>query len=48
MSRMSVLLVSKLPRISGSKFVEILVKEFGFEFTRQKGDHVILRKFSGT
>ncbi len=48
MLRLSVLLVSKLPRISENKLVKILVKEFGFEFARQKGDHVILRKFSGT
>ena len=25
--------------------MKILVKDFGFEVARQKGDHVILRKF---
>lgn len=38
-------LVSKLPRLSGTEIIKILVKEFGFETVRQKGDHVILRKF---
>ena len=38
-------LVSKLPRLSGTDIIKILVKEFSFETVRQKGDHVILRKF---
>lgn len=38
--------VSKLPKLSGTEIIKILVKEFGFEAVRQKGDHVILRKIS--
>jgi len=38
--------VSKLPKLSGTEIIKILVREFGFESVRQKGDHVILRKFS--
>lgn len=37
--------MSRLPSLSGKEIVKILVKEFGFEIARQKGDHVILRKF---
>ena len=39
-------LVSKLPKLSGTEIIKILVKEFGFESARSKGSHVILRKFS--
>jgi predicted RNA binding protein YcfA (HicA-like mRNA interferase family) len=35
-----------LPKLSGREIIKILVKEFGFEVVRQKGSHVILRKFS--
>jgi predicted RNA binding protein YcfA (HicA-like mRNA interferase family) len=38
--------VLKLPRLSGEEVVKILVKNFGFEVSRHKGSHVILRKFS--
>jgi predicted RNA binding protein YcfA (HicA-like mRNA interferase family) len=34
-----------LPKLSGVDVIKILVKEFGFETARQKGSHVILRKF---
>ena len=37
--------MSKLHNLSGKEVIKILVKEFGFEFARQKGDHVVLRKF---
>lgn len=37
--------MSRLPRLSGSQIVKILVKEFGFTPIRQKGSHLILRKF---
>jgi predicted RNA binding protein YcfA (HicA-like mRNA interferase family) len=37
--------VSKLPRLSGIEIIKILVKEFGFYVVRQKGSHVVLRKF---
>ena len=42
------LLVSKshkLLRFSGQEVIKILVKYFGFESVRQKGSHVVLRKF---
>ena len=38
--------VLKLPKLSGAEIIKILVKKFGFEVIRQKGSHVILRKFS--
>lgn len=38
-------LVSRLPRLSGTEIIKILTKNFGFEVVRQKGSHVVLRKF---
>ena len=35
--------MSKLPRISGQKCVKAL-KKIGFEFKKQEGSHVILRR----
>lgn len=29
--------------VSGQKLVKILCKEFGFEVSRQKGSHIVLR-----
>ena len=37
--------MSKLPKLSGQEIIKILVKKFGFEVSRQKGSHVVLRKF---
>ena len=37
--------MSKLPKLSGAGIIKILVKGFGFSVVRQKGSHVILRKF---
>ena len=37
--------MSRLPKLSGEEIVKILVKEFGFEVSRQKGSHVVLKKF---
>lgn len=37
--------MSKLPRLSGIEIIKILTKEFDFYVVRQKGSHVILRKF---
>lgn len=37
--------MSKLPKLSGKEIVKILVEKFGFEVVRQKGSHVVLRKF---
>lgn len=37
--------MSRLPRLSGKEIVKILVKEFGFEITRQKRSYLVLRKF---
>jgi predicted RNA binding protein YcfA (HicA-like mRNA interferase family) len=37
----------KLPRLSGHEVVAILVNRFGFTITRQKGSHVVLRKYVG-
>lgn len=37
--------MSKLPKLSGKEIIKILVKEFNFEISRQKGSHVILRRF---
>ncbi len=37
--------MSKLPKLSGEEIVKILIKEFGFEDSRQKGSHVVLKKF---
>ena len=39
--------MSKLPKLSGQEIIKILVEEFGFEVARQKGSHVVLRKFEG-
>lgn len=36
--------MSKLPNLSGKYIMKILVNEFGFEYARQKGSHVVLRK----
>lgn len=35
--------MSKLPRISGSQAISVLIK-LGFEVIRQKGSHIVLRK----
>ena len=37
--------MSSLPRLSGLEIIKVLTKEFGFSIARQKGSHVILRKF---
>jgi predicted RNA binding protein YcfA (HicA-like mRNA interferase family) len=37
--------VSKSPRLSGAEIIKVLVKDFGFEVVRQRGSHVVLRKF---
>lgn len=37
--------MSKLPKLSGIEIIKILVKDFGFSIARQKGSHVVLRKF---
>ncbi len=37
--------MSKLPKLSGAEIVKILTKEFGFSVVRQKGSHIMLRKF---
>lgn len=37
--------MSSLPRLSGLKIIKVLTKEFGFSVVRQKGSHVVLRKF---
>lgn len=37
--------MSKLPKISGEAMVKILVKNFGFEVSRQRGSHVTLVKY---
>ncbi len=37
--------MSTLPKMSGEEMVKILVKEFGFEVSRQKGSHVTLVKY---
>ncbi len=38
--------MSKLPKLSGKEIVKLLVKNFGFEVSRQKGSHAVLRKYS--
>ncbi len=35
----------KLLKISGKDVIKILVKYFDFEILRQRGSHVVLRKF---
>ncbi len=37
--------MSKLPKISGEAMVKILVKNFGFEVSRQRGSYVTLVKY---
>jgi len=37
--------MSKLPKLSGKEIVKILVEKFEFEIVRQRGSHVVLRKF---
>jgi len=37
--------VSRFPKLSGKEIVNILVRQFDFETTRQTGSHMILRKF---
>ena len=37
--------MSKSPKLSGQEIVKILVKEFGFKVSRQRGSHVVLKKF---
>jgi predicted RNA binding protein YcfA (HicA-like mRNA interferase family) len=37
----------KLPILSGEEVIKILTKKFGFEVSRQKGSHIVLRKFQG-
>ncbi len=37
--------MSRLPRLSGIKVIKILVNDFGFVVVRQKGSHVVLKKF---
>lgn len=37
--------MSRLPKRSGIEIIKVLVKEFGFEVARQRGSHVVLRKF---
>lgn len=39
--------MSRLHRLSGKEIVRLLANDFGFEVSRQKGSHVVLRKFSG-
>jgi predicted RNA binding protein YcfA (HicA-like mRNA interferase family) len=39
--------MSKLPKLSGPELVKVLSKHFGFEAVRQKGSHIVLRKFKG-
>ncbi len=39
------LLVSKLPNLSGKEIIKILTKEFSFTIVRQKGSHVVLVKY---
>lgn len=34
-----------LPLLSGKRIIKILVKEFGFTVSRQKGSHISLSKF---
>ena len=36
--------MQKLKKISGRECVKILCNRFGFEFRRQKGSHIVLRK----
>ena len=36
--------MSKLKKISGKDCIKILCNKFGFEFIRQKGSHIILKR----
>lgn len=38
--------MSRSPKLSGAHIIKILVTDFGFAAVRQKGSHVILRKFA--
>lgn len=38
--------MSKLHKLSGKELVRLRANDFGFEVSRQKGSHVVLRKFS--
>ncbi len=35
----------KFPKLAGSKIIKILVDEFDFQVSRQRGSHVVLHKF---
>ena len=35
----------KLPVLSSEEVIKILVKKFNFEIVRQKGSHIVLRKY---
>lgn len=37
--------MSRFPKLSGKEIVNILIREFDFEATRQTGSHIILHKF---
>jgi predicted RNA binding protein YcfA (HicA-like mRNA interferase family) len=37
--------MSKLPKLSGEEVIKVLVKNFGFKVSRQKGSHVTLVKY---
>jgi len=37
--------MSKLSKLSGEEVIKVLVKNFGFKVSRQKGSHVILVKY---
>lgn len=37
--------MSKFPKLSGKKIIKVLIKGFNFEIARQRGSHVVLRKF---
>lgn len=37
--------MSRSPRLSGTEIIKTLTKEFGFSAVRQRGSHIVLRKF---
>ena len=37
--------MSKFPRLAGNKIVKILVDNFDFQVSRQRGSHVVLHRF---
>ena len=37
--------MSKFPRLAGNKIVKILVDDFDFQVSRQRGSHVVLHRF---